>query len=196
MIGFIKDSWQDFYESETFSDVRRMDKRQVYYQFLNFAMIVSSALMVWKGLFVLSGTESPIVVVLSGSMEPAFYRGDLLFLYHDRREPVEAGEIVVFKIEGRDIPIVHRVIKRHENTETGQVKILTKGDNNQVDDRALYNRGQLWIEPKDIVGRAKGMAPYVGMVTIIMNDYPKIKWAVLAVLTALTLLNREAQSYL
>merc|ERR1711976_225206 len=183
-------------ESDTFSDVRRMNKRQVYYQFLNFAMIVSSALMVWKGLFVLSGTESPIVVVLSGSMEPAFYRGDLLFLYHDRREPVEAGEIVVFKIEGRDIPIVHRVIKRHENTETGQVKILTKGDNNQVDDRALYNRGQLWIEPKDIVGRAKGMAPYVGMVTIIMNDYPKIKWAVLAVLTALTLLNREAQSYL
>merc|ERR1712130_959013 len=145
-------------------------------------MIVSSALMVWKGLFVLSGTESPIVVVLSGSMEPAFYRGDLLFLYHDRKAPVDAGEIVVFKIQGRDIPIVHRVIKRHENTETKEVKILT---NNQVDDRALYNRGQLWIRPTDIVGRAKGMAPYVGMVTIIMNDYPKIKWAVLAVLTAL-----------
>ena len=40
------------------------------------------------------------------------------------------------------------------------------------------------------------MAPYVGMVTIIMNDYPKVKWTVLAILTALTLLNREAQSYL
>lgn len=196
MLGFIKDSATDLWESETFSDVRRMNARQVYYQFLNFAMIVSSALMVWKGLFVISGTESPIVVVLSGSMEPAFFRGDLLFLYHDRQAPVEAGEIVVFKIEGRDIPIVHRVIKRHENTETNDVKILTKGDNNQVDDRALYNRGQLWIRPKDIVGRAKGMAPYVGMVTIIMNDYPKVKWAVLAVLTALTLLNREAQSYL
>ena len=74
--------------------------------------------------------------------------------------------------------------------------MFVQGDNNQVDDRALYNRGQLWIRPTDIVGRAKGMAPYVGMVTIIMNDYPKIKWAVLAVLTALTLLNREAQSYL
>ena len=56
MTSFIKDTIQDFYESETFSDVRRMDKRQVYYQFLNFAMIVSSALMVWKGLFVISGT--------------------------------------------------------------------------------------------------------------------------------------------
>ena len=29
---------------------------------------------------VVTGSESPIVVVLSGSMEPAFQRGDLLFL--------------------------------------------------------------------------------------------------------------------
>jgi len=32
-----------------FDEFRRMDKRQVIYQFLNFAMIVSSALMIWKG---------------------------------------------------------------------------------------------------------------------------------------------------
>lgn len=37
---------------------------QLYYQVLNFAMIVSSALMIWKGLIVLTGSESPIVVVL------------------------------------------------------------------------------------------------------------------------------------
>ena len=47
-------------------------------------------------------------------MEPAFYRGDLLFLTNDRDEPIRAGEIVVFKVEGRDIPIVHRVLKLHE----------------------------------------------------------------------------------
>ena len=70
-------------------------------------------------------------MVLSGSMEPAFYRGDLLFLTNHQDEPVQAGEIVVFKIEGRDIPIVHRVIKLHENKD-GVVKFLTKGDNNQV----------------------------------------------------------------
>ena len=50
----------------------------------------------------------------SGSMEPAFFRGDLLFLGNDVQEPIRAGEIVVFKIEGREIPIVHRVIKVHE----------------------------------------------------------------------------------
>lgn len=50
----------------------------------------------------------------SGSMEPAFHRGDLLFLTNYQDEPVRVGEIVVFKVEGRDIPIVHRVLKLHE----------------------------------------------------------------------------------
>lgn len=77
-------------------------------------MIVSSALMIWKGLMVVTGSESPIVVVLSGSMEPAFHRGDLLFLTNYPEEPVRVGEIVVFKVDGRDIPIVHRVLKLHE----------------------------------------------------------------------------------
>uniref|UniRef100_A0A8C4V1R3 SEC11 homolog A, signal peptidase complex subunit n=1 Tax=Falco tinnunculus TaxID=100819 RepID=A0A8C4V1R3_FALTI len=69
-------------------DVRRMNKRQLYYQVLNFGMIVSSALMIWKGLMVVTGSESPIVVVLSGSMEPAFHRGDLLFLTNRIEDPI------------------------------------------------------------------------------------------------------------
>ena len=50
----------------------------------------------------------------SGSMEPAFHRGDLLFLTNYQEDPIRVGEIVVFKIEGRDIPIVHRVLRLHE----------------------------------------------------------------------------------
>ncbi|XP_064644981.1 signal peptidase complex catalytic subunit SEC11A-like [Lineus longissimus] len=171
-------------------DVRRMNKRQLYYQVLNFAMIVSSALMIWKGLMVVTGSESPIVVVLSGSMEPAFYRGDLLLLTNYQEEPIRVGDIVVFKIQGREIPIVHRVLKIHEK-ETGSVKFLTKGDNNSVDDRGLYAHGQLWLQKKDVVGRAKGFLPYVGIVTILMNDYPKLKYFVLAFLGIFVLIHRE-----
>lgn len=40
--------------------------------------------------------------------------------------------------------------------ENGAVKFLTKGDNNQVDDRGLYAPGQLWLQKKDVVGRARG----------------------------------------
>uniref|UniRef100_A0A8C4U954 SEC11 homolog C, signal peptidase complex subunit n=1 Tax=Falco tinnunculus TaxID=100819 RepID=A0A8C4U954_FALTI len=66
----------------------RLRCTMLYYQVLNFAMIVSSALMIWKGLIVITGSESPIVVVLSGSMEPAFHRGDLLFLTNFHDDPI------------------------------------------------------------------------------------------------------------
>jgi signal peptidase len=47
-------------------------------------------------------------------MEPSFYRGDILVLTLPEEEPIVVGDIVVFKISGRDIPIVHRVIEVHE----------------------------------------------------------------------------------
>lgn len=55
-----------------------------------------------------------ICIYYSGSMEPAFFRGDLLFLTNHVEDPIRTGEIVVFKVRERDIPIVHRVIKVHE----------------------------------------------------------------------------------
>ena len=109
------------------------NKRQLTFQLLNLAMIVFSALMIWKGLMFMTKSESPVVVVLSGSMEPAFQRGDILFL-NNSVEKVFVGDVVVFKIKDRDIPIVHRILKVHEKPD-GRVELLTKGDNNRVDDR-------------------------------------------------------------
>jgi signal peptidase len=168
------------------------NKRLLLHQGLNLAMIVFSALMIWKGLMFLTKSESPVVVVLSGSMEPAFQRGDILFL-NNQANPIRVGEVVVFKIKDRntpcgnqnfgaprhrrgiapltarwrrepdslvdlhtgDIPIVHRVMKVHEKA-SGAVELLTKGDNNRVDDRGLYAPGQLWLERDDVLGRAVG----------------------------------------
>jgi signal peptidase I len=53
-------------------------------------------------------------------MEPAFQRGDILFL-HNLDDPIRVGEIVVFKIKDREIPIVHRVLKVHEKAD-GRVR--------------------------------------------------------------------------
>lgn len=77
------------------------------------------------------------------------------------------------------------------NRDNGTVKFLTKGDNNSVDDRGLYAPGQLWLTKKDIVGRARGLLPYVGMVTIYMNEYPKVKYMLLAGLAGYVLIHRE-----
>ncbi|KAJ6295244.1 hypothetical protein OIU78_023292 [Salix suchowensis] len=137
-------------------------------------MIVSTALIIWKALMCLTGSESPVVVVLSGSMEPGFKRGDILFL-HMSEAPFRAGEIVVYNVEGKQIPIVHRVIEVHEQENSGKVDILTKGDANPADDRSLYAYGQNWLKPQQIMGRAVGFVPYAGWVTIIMTEKPIIK---------------------
>jgi len=157
--------------------------REIAHQLLNIFMIVTSAFMSWKALSLITNSESPIVVVLSESMEPAFHRGDLLFLTLPKKEPFVVGDIVVYKIKGQDIPIVHRILKIHKDNESGEDYILTKGDNNNIDDRALYNKDQLWIKKSDIIGKVKGFLPYIGYITIVMSDYPKLKYALLGVLT-------------
>jgi len=59
-------------------------------------------------------------------MEPAFQRGDLLFLWNRNlgmnqyagppanTPGTQVGEVVVYNVVGKDIPIVHRVVRRHK----------------------------------------------------------------------------------
>ena len=51
-------------------------------------------------------------------MSPAFERGDILFLARGS-SPVSAGDICVFKLSDREIPIVHRAIRVHREVENG-----------------------------------------------------------------------------
>ncbi|KAJ6697668.1 SIGNAL PEPTIDASE I [Salix purpurea] len=137
----------------------------------------------------LTGSESPVVVVLSGSMEPGFKRGDILFL-HMSRAPFRTGEIVVYNVEGRPIPIVHRVIEVHEEGNKGNADILTKGDANLLDDRSFYANGQHWLKPQQIIGRAVAFVPYVGWATIIMTEKPIIKYMLMGVLGLLVITSK------
>lgn len=117
------------------------------------------------------------MAVLSSSMEPTFHRGDLIFVMH-HEGPFKVDEIVVYKVTDKDIPIVHRIIEIKQE-DNGNVKILTRGDNNDKNDRELYGPGQLWLSQDAIQGRVKGSLPYLGMVAILMNDYPWLKFGLL-----------------
>lgn len=135
-------------------------------------------------------------------MEPGFHRGDILFLSSARKgPPLGAGDIVVFNVGGRDIPIVHRVVKVHDGGElmlgsgngTGTNPfLLTKGDNNWGDDRALYQKGQRWLRGSEhVMGRVVGFLPHVGRVTIVMNDYPAVKYVLIGVLALFVVTSKE-----
>ena len=97
-----------FLESQV-EEIKKMRPRKLLQQGITLGMIVCSALMIWKSLMIITNTESPVVVVLSGSMEPAYYRGDILFLSY-YSDPITPGDVVVFKLKEQEIPIVHRAI--------------------------------------------------------------------------------------
>lgn len=183
--------WDCF--SQYFGEFYELTKRPRTFiaQCLNLACIVFSALMLWKGLMVVTGSESPVVVVLSGSMEPGFQRGDILFLTLKYDDPFYPGDVVVFNIEGRDVPIVHRVMNVHEKSDSS-LAILTKGDNNQVDDRGLYAHRQMFIGKKEVMGRAQTFLPYVGMVTIWLNDYPALKYVLIGSMGFFVIIGRDS----
>ena len=168
-------------------------KRHYLHQAINLAMIVCSALMIWQGLVVATGSESPIVVVLSGSMEPGFYRGDILFLNRPE-QAVEVGDIVVYNTGTKDdIPIVHRItrVHKHDEDDIENVHILTKGDNNYGDDISLYPRGMYWLQRKHGLGTVRGFLPLIGMSTIVMNDYPAVKYALIGFLALTVILGKD-----
>ncbi|KAJ5692859.1 hypothetical protein N7462_002282 [Penicillium macrosclerotiorum] len=174
-------------------------------QALNFALVLSTAFMLWKGLSVAAASSSPIVVVLSGSMEPAFQRGDLLFLWN-RSPRTEVGEIVVYNVRGKDIPIVHRVVQSFPEVEGKAKKVkeitadsdsssqllLTKGDNNVAADTMLYADNQDYLNrQEDIVGSVRGYIPGVGYVTIMLSEHPWLKTVLLGLMGLMVMLQRE-----
>ena len=136
-------------------------------------------------------------------MKPGLDRGDILFLQNSAfaggGNDIQVGDIVVFSIQGRPVPIVHRVIRKiprptiqaHVSDTTGAASsrtddndwlFLTKGDFNRFDDRGLYADGQGWITRQDIQGKVVGVLRYLGFVTILLNDYPVVKYVLLGLM--------------
>lgn len=103
-----------------------------------------SIFLVWfaVGLFPVFPT-----LILTGSMEPDIYPGDILIVQKVDQESIEVGDIIQFLTE--ESRIVHRVIDIVDG------KFRTKGDNNNVEDSAL-------VESSQIKGKIIYRIPYVG----------------------------------
>ena len=183
-----------------------MKPRQWVRQLLSLGIVLIGALMMWKSLMLAVNSESPIVVVLSGSMEPGYYRSDMLVLTL-LSDPVTVGDICVFKQDGRQIPIVHRVHRVHRTNLTvenrikkpedgdrevnPELHILTKGDNNMHDDRVLYENNKVWIHEDNLMGRSRAYLPFVGWLTILVSENLWLKYVILGFMAFFVLSAKE-----
>jgi len=116
-------------------------------------------------------TETPIVVVISGSMEPQIHKGDLLFVMGIDPEDIKSGtivdkdgDIIVFNAQWSSAPldpIVHRVINKYQ--EDGKWYFETKGDANFLPDQERTSED-------DVIGVVVGGIPYIGWVKIFLTE--------------------------
>ncbi len=109
--------------------------------------------------------DNPVAVVISGSMEPVYYRGDIIVIKGTDPASIQVGDIVVYKRPYQDIPIVHRAINIIE--EDGALYFVTKGDNNPFED-SYFENGKKFPGVPDyaIMGKSVMKIPKLGYVTI------------------------------
>ncbi|RLM85426.1 hypothetical protein C2845_PM04G15260 [Panicum miliaceum] len=142
---------------------RRLGPRRALSQLILLRVLLAHALMAYTAVKAATGAVFTSRAVVSGSMDPAFERGDLLlFRKGGGGDPIRAGDVILFKPAHGDVPVVHRVIEVHERRGGGGgVDILTKGDNNGVDDSKFLYRGP-WLHRHHVMAKAVGYLPNAG----------------------------------
>lgn len=108
-------------------------------------------------------TSNPVVTVVSNSMEPTLYRGDLLVLQGTNVSELEAGRpggsIIVYLYPPAKKLIVHRVWKINADGS-----LNTWGDNNASPDP--------WtVSPEWVRGKMILRVPYLGYPRLWLKDF-------------------------
>jgi signal peptidase len=130
-------------------------------------MVLSSALM-WMIFVLMFRNNMPLVVVLSNSMAPDFWRGDLLLATGPPWGPVfPNGRVCAYNTKKSPIPIVHRMIETHISGD--RKLILTKGDANTDADYWLYPGDQFYVND-EVETQIVGILPCLGWVSIAIKE--------------------------
>lgn len=103
-------------------------------------------------------TDSPLMVVSSGSMVPVLNVGDIIIVRGVDPQTVTVGTIIIFHSPYEyDMPIVHRVIAVVNNGSS--LFFETKGDHNSVQDG--------WRVPaENLMGVYVMKVPYIGLISL------------------------------
>ncbi len=123
--------------------------------------LVMSVLFAWfcVGVFTLYPS-----VVLTGSMEPVIYPGDVIIIrkMFEEKEVNELVEGDVITFSRLDYTVTHR-IKEVQIDEAGNRSFVTKGDNNKSEDQEI-------VKPNDIKGIVVRVVPKVGLPILIARS--------------------------
>ena len=124
-----------------------------------------------------------VFTVLSGSMEPTYHTGSVIYVKDVDYRDLEAGDVITFMLD-EDTIATHRIVEVIPNEEDPTVlRYRTKGDANDVEDGGL-------VHYKNVVGSPVFTIPYLGYVASYIQQPPGMYIAISggAILVALTFL--------
>lgn len=127
------------------------------------ATVVLAVLMVFVVLLVrlrLFGLQG--FTVLSGSMEPAYQTGSVIYVKAIDVNELEVGDVITFRISGGTV-VTHRIEEVLE--ENGARRYRTKGDANEIADGTPVSAG-------NVIGTPVFSVPYLGYALTYIQSPP------------------------
>lgn len=106
-----------------------------------------------------------VFTVLSGSMEPTYHTGSVIYVKDVDYRQLEAGDVITFMLD-EDTIATHRIVEVVPDDEDPAVlRYRTKGDANEAEDGSL-------VHYKNVVGSPVFSIPYLGYVANYIQEPP------------------------
>lgn len=121
-------------------------------------LMIALVVLIWG--FKCLGYE--VLVVQSGSMEPVYHVGSLIYVKSVEPEELEVGDVITFEL-GNGVRGTHRIIEILDNN--GELSFITKGDANEVEDNKP-------VVEDAIVGQVKFTIPKLGFFITYIQQPP------------------------
>lgn len=103
--------------------------------------------------------------VLSGSMEPAYKVGSLVYVRKTDPEKLKLGDVITF-MPSEDTIVTHRIVEVvPDEADPETLWFRTKGDGNEAADGSL-------VHYKNVIGRVKFSLPLMGYVSHFIQTPP------------------------
>lgn len=104
-------------------------------------------------------------IVLSGSMEPVYHTGSLIYVKEADYTKLQPGDVITFAIS-EDMVATHRIVEVIPDEEEPSVlRYRTKGDANEAEDGKL-------VHYKNVIGTPAFTIPYLGYVAAYIQKPP------------------------
>ena len=123
-------------------------------------MVLMAALLAGARLFGLQ-----VYTVLSGSMEPNYHVGAIIYVKEVDPSELKVGDAITFMLS-KETVATHRIIEViPDEKDPSVIRFRTKGDNNAIEDSAP-------VHCKNVLGKVVGTIPYLGYVSDFVQHPP------------------------